>query len=553
MKKHLKLSVASAAALLVFSVFFATGALAQGAARADEWNYTVAKGDTLIALINRLMKPDTDWRKLQQMNKLGDAQRLAPGTVVRIPVGWLRGDAAVATVTVAQGSILVRRGLTLLGATAAGAELLPGDRIETGPQSTLALRFVDGSRMVIAPDSKVLLEKLLVYGKTGITETHLKIEEGSVDSRVTPMPATASKYVVTTPVFNLGVRGTDFRARFDPKTQTAFNEVLEGKVATQGKASEVLVGAGFGTLALINTEPKPPIKLLDAPLLRGITKNIDQVPLNLTWDPETGAAGYRAKVFQDQTLERQLLEGVFSKPVARWADLPDGAYVLQVRSIDADGLEGAGSTRDFVLKARPVAPFTSQPANTTKVYGDDVTFKWSESQAAEKYRLQVAATADFKAPLVDRKDVAGAQATVPLGPGNYFWRIAAIAKGNDQGPFGDVSAFVQRKIPEGPGTLDAPAVSDSEMVFNWKANEPGHSFKYQVSRDPGFSTQMLEKATAEPVARFYKPYSGTYYMRIKAIDADGFEGPFGAAQKFVVEEPEPTSWKPWPLLLLMLL
>jgi hypothetical protein len=552
MKKNLNPSAISAATLLVSLTLVASAALAQGVARPNEWNYTVAKGDTLIALISRLMKPETDWHKLQKMNKLGDAKRLAPGTVVRIPVDWLRGDVAVATVTLAQGNTLVRRGAASPADTAVGAELLPGDRIETGPQSTLALRFVDGSRMVVGPDSKVLLEKLLVYGKSGITETQLKIEEGSVDSRVIPMTNITSKYVVTTPVFNLGVRGTEFRARYDAKTQVAFNEVLEGKVAAQGKTSEVQIGAGYGTLALINTEPKPPVKLLGAPQLNGIAKKFDQVPLNVSWEPETGAAGYRAKVFQNQALERQLLEGVFNKPVARWADLPDGAYVLQVRSIDANGLEGAGSTRDFVLKARPVAPFISQPANTAKVYGDDVTFKWSESLAAEKYRLQVATTEDFAAPLIDRKDVAGAQVKVPLTPGNYFWRIASIAKGDDQGPFGDGFAFVQRQIPEGPGALDAPAVSETEMVFSWKSREPGQSFKYQVSKDLDFTTQMLDITTAEPMARFDKPPPGTYYLRIKAIDADGFEGSFGGAQKFVVEEPPTKWWKALPLLLLLL-
>ena len=536
------------------ALLLSASAMAQKPLPANEvWPYTVTQGDTLISVIARLMKPGTEWQKLQKVNGLADGHRLSPGAVLRIPVAWLRADTAVATVTLAQGSVVVRRGMAELPAPAAGAELLPGDRIETGAQSTLALRLVDGSKVVVSPQSKVVLETLLVYGKTGITETRLKIEDGSVDSKVTPVTSAASKYVVTTPVFNLGVRGTDFRARYDAKTQLAFNEVLEGKVATQGKASEVQIDGGFGTLALINTEPKPPIKLLDAPKLTGVQARIEQVPLNLKWEAETDANAYRAKVFQNQTLERQLLEGVFTTPIARWPDLPDGAYVLQVRSIDKEGLEGNGTTRDFVLKARPFAPFTNLPVDTSKVYGDEATFKWSASQAAEKYRLQVATTADFKAPLVDRQDVVGTELKLPLVPGSYFWRIAAVATGNDQGPFGAGFTFTQRKIPESPSNLEAPLVGESEMLFSWKTSEPGQTFKFQVSTDPLFVTTQIEQTTAEPRARFPKPPPGTFYLRIRTIDVDGYEGPFGPPQKFTIEEPATPWWKPLPLLLLLLL
>ncbi len=543
----------AAALLMVFALQCSAPAVAKTVESDDEWRYTVTKGDTLIGLIERLMKPATDWRKLQQLNRLPNPLRIAPGTVVRIPVAWLRSDVAVASVSLAQGTVSVRRDSGPLSATPPGTELRPGDRIETGPQSTLAMTFIDGSRMTITPSSKVQIESLLVYGKTGVTQTRLKIEEGGVDSQVKPMASTASRYVVTTPVFNLGVRGTDFRARFDPVTQIAVSEVLEGRVIASGKTSQVSIGAGFGTLAQINSEPKPPVKLLGAPSLKGLPEKLEYVPLSLPWEPEAGAKAYRVKVFQQDALDRQLLEAVFTRPIARWPDLPDGAYVLQVRSIDADGLEGAVATRKFVLKARPAAPFVSQPAEGAKVYGDSVTFKWSESVVAEQYHLQVASDKEFKALLLDRKDVTGGEFKFAVEPGSYFWRIASIAKGDDHGPFGDVFGFVQRKIPESPGAADPPAIGEHEMAFSWKAREPGQKFRYQVSADPQFATIALDTVTPEPTAKFAKPAPGTHYLRLKSIDADGFEGPFGAAQKFVIPEPPTPWWHYLPLLLLLAL
>lgn len=425
-----------------------SASMAQSQPRADEWNYVVAPRDTLIGLVARLMKPPATWQKLQELNRLPNPEQIKPGSIVRLPVAWLKSTAAVATVSVAQGVVSVRRGTDRLPSTAAGTEVLPGDVVETGAQSTLTLRFVDGSSVVVAPQSKVLIEKLLVYGKSGITETSLRIEEGGLDSSVKPKTQVSStRYVVTTPVFNLGVRGTEFRARFDPSSKVAFSEVLTGAVAAQGASSQVPIGAGFGTLALINTDPKPPIKLLDAPLLRGIGKTASRVPVNLSWESEKDASSYRAQVFTDRSFQRQVVEGVFTQPVARWLTLPDGAYVLRVRSIDADGLEGASTVSDFVLKARPEAPFSSQPADSARVVGDSAQLKWSEPPEALAYRLQVSTQADFSQLQVDRQDITATQLNVPLPPGTYYWRVATLIAGNDQGPFGDVQSFVLNKAP----------------------------------------------------------------------------------------------------------
>lgn len=421
---------------------------AQGISSNDEWKYVVAPRDTLIGLVNRLMKPPATWEKLQEINQFPNPQQLKPGGIVRLPVAWLKSSAAVATVSVAQGAVGVRRGAARLSSTAAGTEVLPGDVVETGAQSTLTLRFVDGSSVVVAPESKVLIENLLVYGKSGITETRLRIEEGGLDSSVKPKTqVSSSRYVVTTPVFNLGVRGTEFRARFDPTSKVAFSEVLSGGVAAQGASSQVPIGAGFGTLALINTDPKPPIKLLDAPLLQGISKTASRVPVDLKWQQEKDASGYRAQVFTDRSFSRQVVEGVFTEPVARWLTLPDGAYVLRVRSIDAQGLEGASTASDFVLKARPEAPFSSQPADAARVVGNSVLLKWSEPPEALAYRLQVSSAADFSQLSLDRNDIIATQLSLALPPGTYFWRIATLIAGNDQGPYGDVQSFVLSRAP----------------------------------------------------------------------------------------------------------
>jgi len=515
-----------------------------------EWKYTVADGDTLIGLTETLLKPPATWSKLQRINQIADPLHLKPGSTLRIPTDWLRGDATVAELIHMQGSVQVQRGGNLLSGLAVGANLRAGDQIRTGAQSTLTLKFIDGSRLLVSPDSKLSIESLLIFGKTRMTETRLQVEAGGIDSHVAQQQGTASRYEVRTPSLNLGVRGTDFQVRVDAQNQVSRSEVLEGRVAAQGANAQVLVNAGFGTVSGAGGEPQAPRPLLGAPELRGISQKLERVPLRFAWEPVKGAKAYRAQVFADRSLDQLLLDSVFAQPGARWQDLPDGSYVLRVRSVDDAGLEGLTTLMDFVLKARPEPPFTSLPAEGGKVYGDSAQFKWTVSSKAERYRLQVSDSADFKQLRLDKKDLSNSEFTLALAPGNYFWRIASIARGDDQGPFSDTLGFIQRKIPESPA-LEAPSVGEKELSFRWKAREPGQTFQYQMAADAEFKTVLIDKAITEPVVVLAKPEPGVYYLRVKTIDADGFAGPFGAAQQFEIKGTP--WWNYLPLVLLLLI
>jgi hypothetical protein len=199
-----------------------------------------------------------------------------------------------------------------------------------------------------------------------------------------------------------------------------------------------------------------------------------------------------------------------------------------------NGLEGAETTRDFVLKARPFAPKTSLPANGSKNFDNEVTFKWSASLTAEKFRLQIATNADFKPTLFDQKDIVGFDYKQVLAPGNYFWRIASIATGENQGPFSDRFSFVQYKLPVSP-VFDAPAIGKTEIALHWTPNDQSKTFIYQISSDPQFAQALITSTTDKILAIVTKPAPGVYFLRVKSVDSEGNEGLFGIAKKFTIE------------------
>lgn len=525
------------------------------AARDAEWTYRIQPGDSLLTLSEALLEPEYSWRELMRHNRIADPQRLRPGSTLRMPIAWLRREASVARVIHLQGEVTLQRGSGAPSALALGQELRAGDRLSTGAQGAVSLRFVDGSRLLISPGSRLGIEELLVHGRSAIPVMRLKLEAGSVENKVQPNPAQAPRYEIRSPSLNLGVRGTEFRVQADAASSRA--QVIEGKVAALQAAGELPIPAGFGALARPG-ETKPSLQaLLPPPDLSGLPTRLERLPPGLTWRPLAGASSYRAQVFaQDGDAQQLLAEAVVKQNQAVWpalAEQPDGRYRLRVRGIDAQGHEGLSAEAGFELKARPEPPFLQTPASAAALYGEQVRFSWTRALAAQRYRLQVAADASFAAPLLfDQDGLSDTEQTVTLQPGTYHWRLASIARkpdgSADPGPFSDAQTFTLRQLPPSPA-VQAPEIGD-QIVLRWRA-VPGMSYQLQWASDAGFSQGLKAWDSAEAQASLERPAPGRYYLRVRSVDAHGQAGPWGSVQQLDVPQPRWLWLLPLGLLLLV--
>jgi hypothetical protein len=528
--------VAAAYALLIGS-----GAMGQAA---ETVPYTVVNGDTLIGLRDRLMRPDADWREVQKLNRVADPRRLRPGSTLLIPLHLLREQPAMAEALHVHGDVRVTHASGNSEAVVGGMTLAAGAVLRAARQSSAVLRFADGARVLVRPDSELRLERLTQSGSSA--QTQLELRQGSVDSSVPPSAkpgdAAARRYQIRTPVANLGVRGTEFRARLDGERTGV--EVLAGRVATAGGSAGLVVDPGFGSMLAAGTPPRA-VALLDAPDLGPVAQRIERLPLQLNWNAQPGATAYRAQVMQSGRADALMLDGRFDEARARFADdLPDGRYALRVRGIDANGLEGRDAQVAFTLKARPEPPFVERPREGQTAYDENVDFAWTRHSGVARYRLQIAANPAFEPALVDRSDLADPSARIALPPGNYVWRLASLRADGDQGPFGDPQTLLRRAPPASPPP--AALQTDGEgLRLRWPAaSEPGASYAYQFARDPGFTQIVKEGRTLEPTVPLGDPAGGSYSLRVRTIAADGFEGPWGAAQQ--IDVPRSRWW--WLLL-----
>jgi hypothetical protein len=325
----------------------------------------------------------------------------------------------------------------------------------------------------------------------------------------------------------------------------AFGERQPQRVAASpGSASPLNATptpAGFGTVASAQGVGAP--RALPAtPQLRQVPERIERLPLRLGWSVAAGAAAYRAQVFDAANADRLMLDGLFDDTGARWSDdLPDGRYVLRVRAVDGNGLEGFDAAMPFTLKARPEPPFTTRPRAGERTADEAVLFAWTKSASAARYRLQVADTPEFAAPRVDQADIAGEELRVPLPVGTHHWRLASIRADGDTGPWGDPLSVTRVALPPPPASSPSQTTREG-VLLSWRESA-GARYQLQVARDAAFTTLLHDERVEVAQWLLRSPAPGSYFVRVRTIDADGFVGPFGAVQQVDVR------WFEWWMLL----
>ena len=433
-----------------------------------DWALRINPGDTLIGLSQRLLRAPYGWQAVQQHNAVPNPRRLVPGSMLHIPLEWLRQDAMLASVVHVQGEVEVQRGAAGVPSVVRVGDTLGADaRVRTGADSALALRLANGSQLLVTPGTELTIEQLVSYPRVGHTSVRLNLLRGAVESKVTPLaqplPPGMQRFQIRTPVVTLGVRGTVFRAQAD--ADDSRTEVLTGEVQATGSASDgasspAAVPAGFGVRTSTEGRPGAAEALLPAPVMVGGPTRDAEGALLAQWQAVPGAVAYRARVFEAPAAteapggaDRLVRSARWTGTNARWRTLPPGDYHLRVRAVAAgSGLEGFDSESSFKLavfvpQPAPLPPPASGlPEPDQSLLGSGVSFTWYGAAPALHYRLQVARGADFAAPLHDVTSTAPAtfnlvQSRVALPPGRYFWRVASVDAEGRAGPFGRIRRF----------------------------------------------------------------------------------------------------------------
>ncbi|MGZ9711746.1 FecR domain-containing protein [Glaciimonas sp. GNP009] len=492
--------------------------------------YRARKGDTLSTIAEYLTTTSRNWVALQKINKIPNERTIPIGTPILIPVALLEQIPASARIVAFSGAISANTADGKDIPLAIDTTLQEGARIETGPNSFITLALADNSRVALPSNSQIKLSHLRSARFTQSPVTEITLVRGRVDSQVSPLKENKGRFEVRSPLAVAGVRGTNFRVNVsDNKMAT---EVLHGAVAVakNNRPAGLPLQAGQGSITDAQAVSKA-VPLLPEPTLTGNSALQQRPTVRLTVDPLQGARRYRAQIATDQAFQNTLSEIESDTVEIRLDGLIDGNYFARVTAIDNQGLEGYPSITAFKLKARPEPPFPIGPKGKARIANPSLS--WSEVPDAIHYHIQIASDDQFTQLVSDDATLTSAQFSPPkLALGPYFWHVATVVTRDgkdDQGPFGDAQA-VTLMAP-----LELPKIepAGSTLAFRWHG-ESGQTFVIEIARDAAFTALFLTQESTAPEISIANPPNGIYFVRVKAIDSDGYTGEFSEAQKIVI-------------------
>jgi hypothetical protein len=514
---------------------------------AEEWIYTVRPGDNLWNLTERHLNSMDYVPQLQQLNKVQNPYVIPPGTQLRIPVAWTKVSTTSARVISVYGAAALQRKDQERMPVEQGMQLLIDDEIHSGNDAFVTVEFADKSHLRVQENTRLRFDNMRIFGDYGLTDTLIDLQQGRTENTVPEKSGKATRFRIKTPSAISSVRGTDFRVGI-PETQAGTSsEVLSGHVEVAGEKRNVKVAAGFGTMTAQGMPPVSPVKLLPPPDLSGTAHYYQSLPLVIKFSPLKGAHAYRAQIAADRDFKNLRSEFTTASLPFRDGEIPDGDYWLRVRGIDGLSIEGKDAIIPFALNAYPEAPFILAPLPGGMAEPEKQQFKWAAQTDISHYAVMISKDADFSTSLYFNPEIKENSVTLSesLTPGHYFWRIFSVSAREGAGPFSDTMAF---RVPYPAPAVGEAQLDDGKMTFAWRAAEEGQSFQFQFARDREFTNIIHEESTAASQLTIAKPDSGTYYLRIKTIESDGFQGPWGKPQ--AVDVPFGISY--WFMLLMLL-
>jgi hypothetical protein len=506
-------------------------------AHAEDWLYLTNPGDTLISIGQQYLKNPNDWPKVQQANQLKNPRFLPTNTRIKLPVVLLKQTPAQATVTHAKGNARIKPADGPFRKLEVGDTLTGGETVITGPNSFATIRLADGSVLNQQPSSKLSFGRLAAYGKTGMVSTELNLESGRLEANASKQLAPAGGFKVATPVAVAGLRGTAFRLNMAEDGKALRGEVLEGAVGLAAQGQEVGVEAGQGTVAEQGKPPAPPRALRPKPNLDGLPTRLDSLPIRFAWNPVMAANAWRAQVARDADFHDIVLDDLFTAPQATWqTDLPDGRYVLRVRGVDADGLEGLDRDHPFELDARPLPPQAVAPASGSRAYSQQVELTWAAAAEAQGYLLQLSPSAGFDRDVRELKLDAVTRHPATLPPGDWHWRLASLDDQGQRHSWGEAGHFRVQPLPTAPQVESRAEVGQAH--FAWSVLPGASRYEFELGADAVLATPM-ERRQAEDTRLALALAPGKYWWRVRGLEADGQAGAWSGASPVILPPPPP--------------
>jgi hypothetical protein len=308
---------------------------------------------------------------------------------------------------------------------------------------------------------------------------------------------------------------------------------------------------------LFAEDPPRPIVPADRAVL-SYRKSLPSV--HFSWSRMENATAYVLEVASDSGFITTVLKKRVSSEGITVSSLAAGAWYWRVSPVYPMSVLGEKSVRQArilnIEKRTEMAKLVpSAPAEDTMFLVQEsaekgVSFSWVPTPEAAEYEVAVSATSDMENASIRRTStqawlrLPGSDATPLSKPATWYW---AVRWKDDEGNLSSYStprrlrgvdgALAVRLVFPPEGYMIADSLI-STTRFGWKSYVAANAV-FQLSSDKSFSTIAWEEPsdTGTLIGKSWKP--GTWYWRIRTVNAEGSVFHDTAARTFTVVDPLP--------------
>ena len=534
-----RFSVRSIALTLSFTMIvlgnFGSPALAEGYASQQnlDWHYTVRPSDDLPSVSKRLLKTQYSWTSVAHYNNIENIDGLLVGSIIKIPISWLKYQPQPAKIADYTGvALLKRRQETRYTPIESLSHLYVGDELLTR-DGEIKVEFADGTNVRLDAYSHLIFNKLSAYKELGMVDTRMRLSRGGLRTQVKPL-TNGSRYEISTPSAVAAVRGTDFRLRTNTKG-TAL-EVLEGTVEFIYEHGHEFIEAGFGARILAQSAIMDSIRLDALPRIANNLTNSEGVGR-----PESSKAAEQALEWQGLPKDfagSQRTSTNVTSPVAAETESGTNAAMITAATSLQESAESDDIGTDTSEPSSPDAAVLDLPLPGSIVDGFTAEFTWTVNSPSTLSRIELAKDNEFSRLALPTKwsENTTYRLQQQLTAGNYFWRVRTLSAGNAESVSDSRAVSIQGKLDD-VAILTVNYIGDQVGMF-WHSVDNAKGYVFQVSDDKEFRRLLKEETLSKTRAFLKLPEGKKFYARVKGLGDEVYSSDFGPIKEVHVE-PKP--------------
>jgi len=269
-----------------------------------------------------------------------------------------RTEAVEAKLRTKTGDVDKRKGL--LGAwqqAEIGDLFAESDAIRTGTNSTAALAFIDGSQILINPNTTAAVRTSRIDKLERTAQANIALIKGSLLSQLSKQAQESGAFKLSAGKAEAVIRSGKFWANTNEANTTRIAN-YDGTMEIKSGEAIITLKKNQGTVVLKGKEPTPPVELLPAPRLQwnGLDTVVFRNELLLQWNPFPNTAKYQIEISSERNFSQNVQTYSTSATSFLLKNLPNETRFVRLQAFDKLGLRGADSPTYRILRSPDTEP-----------------------------------------------------------------------------------------------------------------------------------------------------------------------------------------------------